>query len=66
MPNGRRGGGRGMGPSGRCVCLKCGYSVPKKAGVPCLDERCPSCGTALVREGGAHYRQGKANKKEEV
>jgi hypothetical protein len=69
MPNGRGGSGggrrsgsgrgRGMGPSGDCICVKCGYSSPKKAGVPCLDERCPKCGTALVREGGAHYQQAK-------
>ncbi len=79
MPNGRgsgrsggmgrrsgSGGGRGLGPSGKCVCMKCGYSAPKRAGVPCLDERCPTCGAALVREGGAHYQQSVKNKNKEV
>jgi hypothetical protein len=60
------GGGRGLGASGRCVCMKCGYSASKNIGIPCLDERCPSCGSALVREGGAHYQQSIKNKKKEV
>lgn len=47
--------GKGMGPSGTCVCLKCGYSISKRRGVPCLDEKCPKCGAVLVRKGGAHY-----------
>jgi len=46
---------RGMGSSGNCVCIKCGYTATKKPGVPCREERCPKCGTALLREGGAHY-----------
>lgn len=60
------GGGRGLGAYGTCVCLKCGYSMVKKAGKPCLDERCPTCGTALVREGGTHFQQSVKNKKKEV
>ena len=58
------GGGRGLGVSGNCVCMKCGYSASKRAGIPCLDERCPTCGAALVREGGAHHQQSlkKSNK----
>lgn len=47
--------GKGMGPSGTCVCLKCGYTISKRQGVPCLDEKCPKCGVVLVRKGGAHY-----------
>ena len=58
--------GRGLGASGNCVCLKCGNTVPKKAGRPCLDERCSKCGIALVREGGAHYQRAINNKAEEV
>ncbi len=58
------GGGRGMGPGGGgmggggfCVCAKCGQRFPHRPGVPCLEERCPDCGVALVREGSAHHRE---------
>lgn len=60
------GRGSGMGAEGKCVCLKCGYSTPKKPAVKCLDERCPTCGTALVRKGGAHYINGIQKKNKEV
>lgn len=60
------GRGGGMGPSGNCICLKCGYAVSKRAGLPCLEEKCPRCGSALVREGGAHHQQSVKNKKKEV
>jgi len=58
-----RGKGMGMGPSGTCVCLKCGYSISKRRGVPCLDEKCPKCGAALVRKGGDHYFKANKTKK---
>ena len=48
------GGGTGRcggGGAGVCICPKCGQRSPHNAGVPCLQERCPSCGTAMVREG---------------
>ena len=59
---GRGGGsgrGSGMGAVGNCVCVKCGCSTPKKAGVPCMDETCPKCGALLFREGGTHYNKAK-------
>jgi len=46
----------GMGPSGFCICPKCGYKTPHKPGIPCRDERCPNCGVRLVREGSYHHR----------
>lgn len=49
------GRGGGLGAVGKCVCTKCGYQVAKKAGMPCIEQRCPKCGTALFREGGVHY-----------
>jgi hypothetical protein len=52
-----RGGFGGLGASGLCVCPKCGYQTPHQAGAPCLDERCPSCGVALVREGSPHHQE---------
>jgi hypothetical protein len=43
------------GPSGDCVCLACGARKRHTPGVRCLEERCPKCGKALVREGSAHH-----------
>ncbi|MBL5982153.1 ferredoxin [Petrotoga sp. HWH.PT.55.6.1] len=54
----RREGG-GMGGGGFCVCVKCGYKKPHTPGVPCQDERCPNCGSVLLREGSYHYNQAK-------
>jgi len=58
--SGRRSGsgrGGGMGSLGKCVCVKCGYSSPKKAGIPCMEEKCPKCGNVLLRQDGAHYNK---------
>jgi hypothetical protein len=62
---GGRGFGRGacgdagerLGAGGFCVCPKCGQRVPHNAGIPCIKERCPSCGVALVREGSPHHQE---------
>jgi len=35
-------GGRGLGPSGYCVC--------HQTGTPCYAMSCPKCGTKMVRE----------------
>ena len=43
-------GGRGLGPSGYCVCPKCGTRVPHQRGTPCYAMSCPKCGTKMVRE----------------
>lgn len=57
-----RGGGRrqgqglgggtspGAGPSGNCVCPKCGHHVSHQIGQRCMDIACPKCGTMMVRE----------------
>ncbi len=52
-----KGGGRGMGrghggygPSGYCICLKCGTRVPHQRGVPCTEMKCPNCGHTMARE----------------
>jgi hypothetical protein len=50
-------GGGGLGAGGFCVCPKCGRRFPHQRGVPCLEERCDGCGTALVREGSAHHQE---------
>lgn len=54
---GRGQGGGGMGGSGSCICPKCGQRTAHRAGAPCLEERCPTCGVALVREGSLHHQE---------
>jgi len=46
----RQGGNFGIGPGGYCVCPNCGKKEPHKTGVPCLEMKCPNCGTNMVRE----------------
>ena len=40
----------GKGPSGYCVCSKCGYKIPHERGVPCSTIECPKCKINLGRE----------------
>lgn len=47
----------GLGPGGRCLCLKCGRTLRHEAGVRCLETKCPACGATMVREGSAHHRR---------
>ena len=48
---GRMGGNRaGAGPSGYCVCPKCGERVPHRVGTPCYEMECPKCGAKMMRE----------------
>lgn len=50
--NGRcsnRGKGSG-GPEGMCICPECGYELPHKPGVPCIEVKCEKCGTPMVRK----------------
>ena len=44
-----------MGAGGRCVCPKCDETIPHRDGVRCQDERCPSCGAKMLREGSHHH-----------
>ena len=54
----------GMGPDGDCVCLGCGSRVPHRRGVPCMEERCPHCGKAMLREGGEHHQEAISRRRE--
>lgn len=46
---------RAGGPSGDCICLKCGERVRHQAGTPCMTVKCPKCGATMVREGSEHH-----------
>ena len=40
----------GLGPSGMCVCSKCGKKIPHQRGTPCTKLECPDCGSIMFRE----------------
>jgi len=40
----------GKGPSGYCICSKCGYKIAHQRGTPCSDLECPKCHIKLIRE----------------
>ena len=42
-------GGLAAGPSGNCVCPKCGHKVPHERGVACYKTKCPKCGSEMTR-----------------
>jgi hypothetical protein len=48
---GQMGGNRaGAGPSGACICPKCGERVAHAVGTPCYKIDCPKCGAKMARE----------------
>jgi predicted Fe-Mo cluster-binding NifX family protein len=52
---GRRAGrgrmdGTAKGQGGNCRCPSCGYVEPHQRGVPCTQQRCKQCGSAMIRE----------------
>ena len=47
---GRMGGPLAGGAVGTCLCPKCGHREPHERGVPCVQKKCPKCGTAMTRE----------------
>jgi len=53
------GGGRGRqsgqfaaGPGGVCVCTnqECQEKLPHQVGVPCYQQKCPKCGSQMIRK----------------
>jgi len=40
----------GKGPSGYCVCSRCGHKTPHQKGIPCLTLKCPNCNINLKRD----------------
>jgi len=45
-----------MTAGGFCICPKCGEKIAHRRGIPCQEERCPSCGAKLLREGSYHHQ----------
>ncbi|MFH1978285.1 MAG: DUF134 domain-containing protein [Candidatus Aenigmatarchaeota archaeon] len=43
--------GFAAGPSGNCICTKCGHKVPHQKGMPCYQMKCPKCGGAEMTRG---------------
>lgn len=45
----RRSGGAGPGPTGVCVCPRCGLKTPHERGIPCSHITCSRCHQPLAR-----------------
>ena len=51
LGRGRMGGPFAAGPGGYCVCVnpECKYEMPHVAGQPCYQQKCPKCGSPMIR-----------------
>lgn len=45
---GQGGGRQGDGGASTCVCPNCGATIPHQRGVPCVNIKCPECGTTMI------------------
>jgi len=61
MPIGQQ---RGLGAIGYCICPKCEEKIPPRRGILCLQERCPKCGSKMIREGSFHHNLYQQKKRE--
>ncbi len=43
-------GGFAAGPGGSCVCPNCGQEASHHLGVPCNQQKCPKCGSFMIRK----------------
>jgi predicted Fe-Mo cluster-binding NifX family protein len=48
--SGRKGGSFAAGSAGACVCPQCGHTEPHERGMPCVERKCPQCGTIMNRQ----------------
>lgn len=39
----------GGGDTSSCLCPGCGHVEPHERGIPCVQQQCPKCGTAMTR-----------------
>jgi Zn-finger nucleic acid-binding protein len=51
-----------MGEGGFCVCMHCGTKILHRENISCRAQRCPKCGTAMLREGSRHHLLALENK----
>jgi len=42
--------GFALGPGGNCICPNCGTKAAHYRGIPCLEQKCPKCGSQMTRE----------------
>ena len=42
-------GRRVCGQPGECVCPECGTKTPHGQGIPCTQQKCPQCGTSMMK-----------------
>lgn len=52
-----------MQSGGYCVCPKCNTKTAHVSGKPCIELRCPNCGSAMLREGSEHHKAALTKKK---
>jgi len=46
---GRMGGPKAGGTAGTCRCPNCDTTQAHERGIPCMQVRCPQCGSPMVR-----------------
>jgi len=42
--------------NGFCICIHCNTRIPHVKGTPCRENKCPSCGKRMLREGEYHHQ----------
>jgi predicted amidophosphoribosyltransferase len=45
-----------LGAGGYCICPKCTTKIRHQAGIPCQEEKCPNCGSKMLRVGSHHHQ----------
>ncbi len=45
-----KGGNFNIEKTSKCVCTNCGYETEKIRGEPCMNKKCPECGSRMMRK----------------